>query len=79
MLVANQVLSLQIAQEIIPIITEMPNDFRKKQLWDFFPDLFVSEKEQYLKVQEAEEWEKFKERRRRFAAQHRNGGGVKGH
>ncbi|MDD2960445.1 MAG: hypothetical protein PHE06_12875 [Lachnospiraceae bacterium] len=54
--------------------------FREKETdiiypWDTYPKLFQDEKELFDQQKEFDELEKFKAKRRRFAAEHNQGGG----
>lgn len=69
-LIFNKIQAEQIMHELLPVLAEkLPDDYKKPQLWDYFPDLFAKEKEMYEKEQEEEKFEEFKEGRRRFAEQ----------
>ena len=64
----NQTLAIQIRQEITPLLVEeIPEEYKHKYVWDLFPDLFKEEYEEYSKIQEENELEEFKEKRRAFA------------
>ena len=66
-----QLQSVFIKQEILPLLVEkLPDDYHKIQVWDIYPDLFKEEKKSFEQEQEADEFEHFKEKRRRFAEQH---------
>lgn len=41
-----------------------------KQIWEYYPELFKEEMESYLKQKQEEEFESFKNKRRRFANQY---------
>lgn len=56
-----------IASRILPVVDENIKPLRE---WDVYPDLFKEEKERFDAAMEDAEFEKFKERRRRFAAEH---------
>lgn len=60
-------LSEAIASRILPILD---NNIKPLMQWDFYPELFREEKEHYEKMQAQSNFESFKERRRKFAAQH---------
>ena len=69
-LIFNKIQAEQIMHEILPLLAEkLPDDYRKPQLWDYYPDLFINEKEMFEKKQEEDKFEEFKEGRRRFAEQ----------
>lgn len=68
-LVFNQVLSFQIKQEMVELLadsSQLEDDY-KKQLWDFFPDLFAEDKKEYEKKKEEQDFEEFKKKRREYA------------
>jgi len=68
-LLFQQVLSIQIRQEIMPFLVEkIPDDYKPKQLWDFFPELFEEEKKAYQSHREVEDLESLKEKRRLYAS-----------
>lgn len=70
-LLFNQILSIQIKQEILPLLVEkLPEGYKPMQLWDIFPNLFAEEKKVYEKQQELSELEEFKRKRYAFMVQH---------
>ena len=70
-LILNKLLAEQIMHEILPLLVEkVPDDYKKPELWDYYPELFKDEKEAYEKKLKDDEFEKFKEGRRRFAQYH---------
>lgn len=70
-LIANQLLAQQIIDNFVPFLVEkVPDDYKKIQLWDVYPDLFQKEKDLYEAETDDREFESFKEKRRQFAARH---------
>lgn len=68
-LMFNQILSVQIRQEILPLLVEkIPEDYKAFQLWDLFPELFKEEKQLYEESKQEKEFISFKEKRRAYAA-----------
>lgn len=68
-LIFNQILSIQIRQEILPLLVEkIPEDYKILQLWDFFPELFKEEKQLYDETKQEKEFISFKEKRKAYAA-----------
>ena len=68
-LMFNQILSVQIRQEILPLLVEkVPEDYKALQLWDLFPELFKEEKRLYEEAKQEKEFISFKEKRRAYAA-----------
>jgi len=68
-LMFNQILSVQIRQEILPLLVEkIPEDYKVLQLWDLFPELFKEEKQLYEESKQEKEFISFKEKRRAYAA-----------
>ncbi len=65
----NQNLADQLLRGISAIFSEDSNNISIKEIWDYYPDLFIEEKKAYQQKQEQEEFERFKERRKQFAYQ----------
>ena len=65
----NSVLSDQIANKISKLF-DNDNEIEVKHIWDYFPSLFEKEKQIYEIEKEQEEFESFKEKRRKYAVYH---------
>lgn len=67
----NQVLADQLIRGIDLIINGSDKkEAQIKQVWDYYPDLFEDEKEFYYEQKHEDEFESFKNRRKRFANQY---------
>lgn len=67
--IMNSFLSEQIANRISKLF-DSDNEIEIKHVWDYFPSLFEKEKIAYEIKKEEEEFEMFKEKRRKFATYH---------
>lgn len=68
-IILNNVLANTIIEGIAFLFGEN-QDRKPSMLWDYFPDLFAEEKKIFEIKQEQEQFEKFKEKRRNYAAMH---------
>lgn len=66
----NAILAQQIIQGIGALFSEKDSEIETKQLWDYYPEVFEDEKKLYEKQKEIDDFEKFKEKRRKFAQRH---------
>lgn len=66
----NAILAQQIIQGIGALFSEKDSEIEIKQLWDYYPEIFDDEKKLYEKQKEIDDFEKFKEQRRKFAQRH---------
>lgn len=66
----NAILAQQIIQGIGVLFSEKDSEIEIKQLWDYYPEVFEDEKKLYEKQKEIDDFEKFKEQRRKFAQRH---------
>lgn len=66
----NAILAQQIIQGIGALFSEKDSEIEIKQLWDYYPEIFEDEKKLYEKQKEIDDFEKFKEKRRKFAQRH---------
>lgn len=71
----NQVLAIQISERVGCLLAENSEDVKLTKLWNFFPEMFESEKESYIQQKEIDEFERFKANRRAFASRHNRKGG----
>lgn len=66
----NQILADQVIRGLCLIFNGSESEIKPLNLWDYYPELFNKEKDQYIQKQEDDEFEEFKTRRKEFMNRH---------